>query len=183
VSAPDDAGGAAAALEFLEDARRQFRGQKKLVERALAQVGDDAYFAALDSESNSIALLVKHVAGNLRSRWTDFRTTDGEKPDRRRDSEFELEPGDSRAALTARWEEGWARAFAALDSLGVADLTRTVTIRGEPHSVAKAVTRSLGHNAYHAGQIVLLAKHHAGARWETLSIARGKSDEYRPRRR
>ena len=168
--------------EFLEDARRQFRGQKKLVEKALIQVADADFFTALDPESNSVALLVKHIAGNLRSRWTDFLTSDGEKPDRRRDSEFELESSDTREELLARWESGWATLFEAVDPLETSDLARTVTIRGEPHSVAKAITRQLTHYAYHAGQIVFLAKHFAGAKWKTLSIARGKSEEYRPGR-
>ena len=169
---------AAGARVFLEDARRQFRGQKKLVERALAQVADGDFFRTLDPESNSIALIVKHVAGNMRSRWTDFLTSDGEKPDRRRDSEFEVETGDTRETLAARWESGWQTLFAAVDALQVSDLTRVVTIRGEPHSVAKALTRQLTHYAYHAGQIVFLAKLFAGAKWQTLSIARGKSEEF-----
>ena len=175
----DPGAAAAGAREFLEDARRQFRGQKKLVERALGQVADPDFFRALDPESNSIGLIVKHVAGNLRSRWTDFLTSDGEKPDRRRDAEFEVEAADTRESLRARWESGWATLEATMGALTVDDLTRVVTIRGEPHSVAKAINRQLTHTAYHAGQIVFLAKHFAGASWRSLSIPRGKSEEFR----
>jgi len=150
-----------------------FRSQKRLAEGALAQVADEALHVALGPEENSIAVLVQHVAGNQLSRWTDFLTTDGEKPDRGRDAEFE-EQGLSRAALMRRWEEGWGRLFATLDSLGPDDLARTVTIRGEPHTVVKALLRQVSHYAYHVGQIVQLARHLAGERWMSLSIPRAR---------
>lgn len=163
--------------EFLDDAARGFRRFKKLADRALAQVSDEQFFTTLDAESNSLAVIVKHLAGNLRSRWTDFLTTDGEKPDRRRDTEFVMEPGDTRASLMDRWEAGFQVLSASLESLGPDDLERTVAIRGEPHTVIQAVNRQLTHFAYHVGQVVVLAKHFAGARWETLSIPRGKSEQ------
>jgi hypothetical protein len=165
------------ARHFLTGLDARFRNQKELSERAVAQVGDDAFFAVLGPEDNSIALLVKHVGGNLRSRFTDFLTTDGEKPDRQRDREFELYDGDTRSALMAGWEEGWSRLFATLQSLSPEDLDRTVTIRGEAHSVIDALHRALAHLSYHAGQIVLLAKVRAGAEWQTLSIPRRPRQE------
>ncbi len=160
---------------FLEDALLQLAKSRTLAERALEQTSDAAFFAALDAETNSIALVVKHLAGNMRSRWTDFLATDGEKPDRNRDREFEREPGDSRAALMARWEEGWRLALAAVGALAEGDLGRTVTVRGESHTVMQAVQRQLTHYAYHVGQIVLLARHHAGPAWRSLSIPPGQS--------
>jgi hypothetical protein len=162
----------------LQDVIGQFRALKRLAERALAQVSDAQFFAQLDAESNSLALIVKHLAGNLRSRWTDFLTADGEKPDRRRDSEFLIEPGDTRAALMERWEAGWQRLFEALEPLGANDLMRTVRVRNEEHTVVQAINRQLAHYANHTGQIILLAKHYAGANWKTLSIPRGKSAEF-----
>lgn len=159
--------------------RREFRFYKDLADRALAQVDDEAFFAALgDGEANSIALTVKHMGGNLRSRWSDFLTTDGEKPDRDRDGEFELRPGDSREALQALWERGWTTLFDTLESLAPGDLGRTVRIRAEPHSVLRALVRGLPHASYHAGQIVQLARHWRGAGWQTLSVPRGKSEEF-----
>jgi hypothetical protein len=166
------------ARHLLADSEASFRKQKELAERALAQVDDDAFFRALDAESNSLAVLVQHVAGNLRSRFRDFLTTDGEKPDRHRDGEFELAAGALRAELMARWEAGWAILFETLASLAPADLLHTVTIRGEPHTVVQALDRALAHYAQHAGQIVLLAKHWAGPAWKTLSIPRGRSREF-----
>lgn len=163
---------------FLEDALRSFRKLKWLAEAALAQVSDEDYFRTLGPESNSLATIVKHLAGNSRSRWKDFLTADGEKPDRNRDAEFVVATEDTRAALTARWEAGWEHLFTALEPLKPADLERTITIRGEPHTVVQAMNRQLSHYAYHVGQIVLLAKHFAGARWQTLSIARGKSQDF-----
>jgi uncharacterized Ntn-hydrolase superfamily protein len=164
---------------YLEDMAAQFRMLKQLAERALAQVSDEHLAATLDPESNSIAVLVQHMAGNLRSRWTDFLTTDGEKPDRDRDREFETGDGKlERAELLARWEEGWSRLFAALSALTAADLGRTVYIRGEAHSVPQAIHRQLTHHAYHVGQLVLLAKHFAGPAWQSLSVPKGKSREY-----
>ncbi len=164
---------------YLEDAVRQFHGQKKLAEKALAQVSDDEFFHRLDPGSNSIALIVKHLAGNMRSRWSDFLTSDGEKPDRHRDSEFEVAESDTRSELMGRWEQGWGCVFGAVEALKPEDLGKTVAIRGEPHSVLKAVNRQLTHYAHHIGQIVFLAKHLAGPRWKTLSIPRGQSEEWR----
>jgi hypothetical protein len=162
------------AVAYLEDARKMARHYKGLAERAMAQVADADFFAALGPEDNSIAVIVKHVAGNLRSRWTGFLTTDGEKPDRERDSEFITE-GDTRASLAAGWETGWDRLLGTLDALRPDDLARTVHIRGEPHSTIQAVDQGLLHAAYHVGQIVLLAKHGAGRSWQTLSIPRNPS--------
>jgi hypothetical protein len=167
------------ASEYVEEAARQFRGLKKTADRALAQVSDADFFAALDPESNSLALIVKHLAGNMRSRWTDFLTSDGEKPDRNRDAEFTLEDGDTREDLLRRWEEGWALTFSAIGALSAEDFRRTVEIRGQPHSILRAINRQIAHYAYHVGQLVLLAKHFAGNRWETLSIARGRSEEFK----
>jgi len=168
---------------YLEDVRRQFHGQKKLAEKAMAQITDEQFFTALDPESNSIALIVKHIAGNLRSRWTDFYSSDGEKPDRHRNDEFEKAPEDTRESLLELWEAGWGRLFEVVDSMKPEDLSRTVTIRGEPHSVVKAVNRQLAHYAYHAGQIVFLAKHFAGGRWQSLSIPRGQSETFNAEKR
>jgi hypothetical protein len=170
-----------AAREFLEDAIRQFHGQKKLVERAIAQVPDSALWTRIDPESNSIAIVMKHIAGNQRSRWTDFLTSDGEKPDRHRDSEFEMDEGMSREKLLAIWEDGWRRVFAAVEPLTQEALDRTVAIRGEPHTVVRAINRQLTHYAYHAGQIVFLAKHFAGPAWKSLSIPKGQSEQYKAR--
>jgi hypothetical protein len=163
-------------------ALKEFRRLKKHAEKAMAQVSDEGFFATLDPESNSVAVLVKHIAGNLRSRWTDFLTSDGEKPDRRRDGEFEIGPADTRAALLELWESGWQALFAAIEPLEAGDDTRTVAIRGEPHSVLQAIDRQLTHYGEHVGQIVLLCKHNAGKDWKTLSIARGKSEEFNLKR-
>jgi uncharacterized protein DUF1572 len=162
---------------YLEDVLDQFRKTKSLADRALAQVRDEDLFVALDPESNSLALLVQHMAGNLISRWSDFLTTDGEKPDRDRDSEFVAGEGTTRAGLLARWEKGWGILFDSLGALGEDDLTRTVFIRAEPHSVVRAIGRQLTHQSYHTGQIVLLAKHFASATWRTLSVPRGGTSE------
>ena len=162
---------------FIDATLRELRSLKRATERALAQIPDESFFGALDAESNSIAVLVKHIAGNMRSRWSDFLTTDGEKPDRHRDSEFVIAPGDTRVALMERWEQSWKILFATLESLGPADLERTVTIRTEPYTVVGAVQRSLAHYSDHIGQIILLAKHFAGEKWQTLSVPRGKSEE------
>jgi hypothetical protein len=167
--------------EYLGEAVRQFRGLKKLADKALAQTAAADFFTALDEESNSIALIVKHLAGNMRSRWSDFLTSDGEKEDRRRDSEFVLEPGDTRESLEQHWNEGWALTFSAFEPLAAGDLGRTVMIRGEAHSVLRAINRQIAHYAYHVGQLVFLAKHFAGSRWESLSIPRGKSEEFNVR--
>jgi len=162
---------------YLEDALSLFRYYKLLAERAMAQVRDDDLFAALDEESNSIAIIVKHMAGNMRSRWTEFLTTDGEKPTRNRDEEFEGAPA-SREQLMQLWESGWAALFSALEPLTEADLTRTITIRGEPHSVMQAINRQLAHYPHHVGQIVLLAKHFVGSGWQSLSVPRRGSAEF-----
>ncbi|HSC78497.1 MAG TPA: DUF1572 family protein [Candidatus Acidoferrales bacterium] len=163
---------------WLDDALLELRRLKRQAEKALAQVGDDDFFRVLDPESNSLAILVKHLTGNLRSRWTDFLTSDGEKPDRNRDSEFVIEPADTRAALMERWERGWKYLFDALEPLGEDDLMRTVQIRGEPHTIVQAVNRQLSHYAAHIGQMVFLAKHLAGAHWKTLSVPRGQSEQF-----
>ena len=165
------------AEHYLKDAVRVFRGQKKLADGAAAQVSDEEFFRAIDAESNSIALIMKHMAGNMRSRWTDFLTSDGEKPDRHRDTEFVVEAED-RAAIMERWEAGWRTVFDTLESLKPEDINRTVTIRGEPHTVVEAVNRQLSHYGQHTGQIVFLAKHLKSSDWKTLSIARGKSEDF-----
>jgi len=157
---------------YLADAIRQFQQLRQLADRALAQVDDAGFFATIGPESNSLAVLVAHLAGNMRSRWTDFLTTDGEKPDRQRDAEFDLPPTVTRPDLERLWDEGWACLFGALRALGPGDLARTVTIRGEPMSVLQAIQRQLVHYAQHVGQVVLLAKHAAGPAWQTLSIPR-----------
>ena len=158
----------------VQDSAALFHYYKKLGERAMAQAPDPALFAVLGPESNSIAIIVKHLSGNMRSRWTDFLTTDGEKPSRNRDSEFEAPPS-TRPELLALWESGWENLFAALASLTDADLSRTVSIRGEPHSVLQAINRQIAHYSYHVGQIVFLARHYAGAPWTSLTIPRGQS--------
>ena len=165
---------------YLADSLALFHNYKTLAERAIEQVPDEHLFTTLDPETNSIAVIVKHLAGNMRSRWTDFLTSDGEKPDRHRDTEFEAPPT-GRAALLAMWEEGWQRLFGALEPLSDADLGRTVTIRGEPHSVMQAINRQVGHIAMHLGQIVLLSKHFAHENWRPLTIPRGKSEEFNRR--
>ena len=160
---------------YLADALKVFRTYKELGERAIAQARDEDLFVVLDPEANSIALVVKHMWGNMRSRWTDFLTTDGEKPDRNRDTEFELNEGTTRADVERWWTEGWRIVFAAIEPLGPEDVERTVMIRGEPHTVMQAINRQLAHYAHHVGQIVFLAKHFRSAAWESLSIPRGQS--------
>lgn len=162
---------------YIEDALAIFRQYKQLGERAMAQVTDEQLFAALDEESNSIAIIVKHLTGNMRSRWTDFLTSDGEKPTRNRDSEF-VDPLATREALMKDWEEGWTCVFGAIEPLSDADLGRSITIRGEAHSVMQAINRQLAHYPQHIGQIILLAKHFASDRWQTLSVPRNKSAEF-----
>jgi hypothetical protein len=165
---------------YLEDSLTLFRYYKNLSEKAMAQLTDEQLYAVLDGEMNSIAVIVKHMAGNMRSRWTDFLSSDGEKPDRNRDSEF-VDPPLTRQALLALWEEGWKCVFDALEPLSEQDLQRTVTIRGEPHSVMQTINRQIGHYAYHSGQIVFLAKHFKQDGWKSLSVPRGQSDEFRRR--
>jgi hypothetical protein len=162
---------------YVKDSIDLFRYYKKLGDKAIAQCPDSGLFATLDPESNSIAILVKHLAGNMRSRWTDFLTSDGEKPDRHRDTEFEAPP-QTRAELEAMWERGWKILFDSLEELTDADLERTVAIRTEPHSVMQAINRQLAHYSHHVGQIVFLAKHFAGPNWKTLSVPRGKSQQF-----
>ena len=160
---------------YLDDTLLQLRKLKAQAERAIAQVGDAQLTALLDPEANSIALIMRHMAGNMRSRWTDFLTSDGEKPDRNRDSEFVLDEGTRRADVMGWWEDGWNRTLHAIEALRPEDLSKTVTIRGEPHTVLEAINRQVAHYASHVGQIVLLAKHYAGPNWQTLSIPRGRS--------
>jgi hypothetical protein len=172
------------ALEFttsyIKDSTAVFLQYKKLAERAMEQVSDEALYTVLDHESNSIAVVVKHVGGNLRSRWTDFLTSDGEKPDRNRDSEFEAPPA-TRAELIAFWDSGWQRLLDTLESLTDGDLGRTIRIRGEAHSVMQAINRSITHIAYHVGQITCLAKHLAASHWKPLTVPRGMSAEFNAR--
>ena len=172
------------ALEFttsyVKDTLALFRQFKRLAESALAQASEEQLLATIDPESNSLAVIVKHMAGNMRSRWTDFLTSDGEKPDRNRDSEFE-EPPATREEIMRLWEEGWARLFSALESLTDEDLPRTITIRGEAHSVMQAINRQVAHYAYHCGQIVFLAKHFKGSDWKCLSVPRRQSDVFNQR--
>lgn len=168
--------------ETLEPVLREciavFTKQKALAERAMAQLSDAEVFAAIDSDANSIAVIVKHLHGNMRSRWTGFLISDGEKPDRHRDAEFELTASTSRDEVMRWWEAGWGYLFAALDELTPAQLSATVTIRGQQLSVTAAILRQLDHYGQHIGQIVLLAKHFRGAEWQSLSIPRGKSEEF-----
>jgi len=167
---------------YLKDSLDLFRYYKKLAERAIEQCPDDQLGATLDGESNSIAIVVKHMAGNMRSRWTNFLTTDGEKPDRHRDTEFEAPP-QTRAEILAMWEQGWKYLFDALEPLTDADLARTVTIRSEPHSAMQAINRQIAHYIYHIGQIAFLAKHFAAAngKWTALTVPRNKSADFNAR--
>ena len=162
---------------YLEDSLTLFHYYKKLAERAMEQVTDEQLLALLDDESNSIAIIIKHLAGNMRSRWMDFLTSDGEKPDRNRDSEFE-DPPATREALMKLWEQGWNYLFTALEPLSEPDLDRRITIRGEAHSVMQAINRQIGHYAYHCGQIVFLAKHLRHQHWKSLTVPRGKSTDF-----
>jgi len=163
---------------YIDEAFRSLRGHKRLADGAIAQLSDKQLFAAPGPESNSIAIIVKHMAGNMRSRFTDFLISDGEKPDRHRDQEFIVMPETSRDDLLLRWEQSWHTVFELLNSLHPEDLERTVTIRGEPHSVLQAINRQIAHYAYHVGQIVFLAKHWKGAEWKTLSVPRGQSEQF-----
>ena len=150
---------------YVEDAKAIFHQYKRMAEGAMAQLADEQLTTALDPEMNCIAQIVKHMTGNMRSRWTDFLTSDGEKPTRNRDSEFEQPPA-TRAELMAMWDQGWGCLFGALDGLTDVDLGRTITIRGEAHSVMQAINRQVAHYAYHCGQIVFLAKHLQSADWK-----------------
>lgn len=165
---------------YLKDSIDLLRHYKQFAERAMAQIPDDAFGKSLDAESNSIAIIVKHLAGNMRSRFSDFLTSDGEKPDRNRDIEFEAPPK-TRAEVIELWENGWESVFSALTPLKDADLSRIVLIRTEPHSVMQAINRQIGHYCLHIGQIIFLSKHFAGDRWKAVSIPRGKSAEFAAR--
>ena len=167
--------------DFIEnyhaDAVRSFRNYKKIAERSIEQVSDEEFFAQIDEESNSIAVIVKHIAGNLHSRWRDFLTSDGEKPDRDRDAEFEM-IGDTRESLLEFWESGWQTLFENVEPLTEGNFSRTVAIRGEPHTVVEAINRQLTHYSYHVGQIVFLGKHLRSSDWKTLSVPRNRSAEF-----
>ena len=167
-----------ASRHYLENAINEFRLLKKQCERAMIQLDEEQFFVTLDPESNSVAMLVKHLAGNMRSRWTDFLTGDGEKPDRFRDQEFIIDPGTTRDDVMNWWEQGWKCLFNALEPLVPDDVIRKVTIRREPHTVIQAINRQLTHYATHVGQIVFLAKHLRSSAWQSLSIPRGKSEEF-----
>jgi hypothetical protein len=169
---------ASLATHYLEDSIASLRAYKKLADKALDQLNEDEFFITLDEEGNSIAIIMKHMAGNMFSRWTDFLTTDGEKPDRNRDMEFVIEPKTSRDDVLAYWEKGWQRVFEALEPLSAEDLGKKVLIRGEEHTVIQAINRQLMHYANHIGQIVFLAKHFRSAEWQSLSIPRNRSAEF-----
>ena len=164
--------------DVLRTLLEEFRQLKMFGEKAMAQLDDRDFFTTIDPESNSVAIIVKHLAGNMRSRWTDFLTSDGEKPDRQRDTEFEIGPETTRAEVMHWWEEGWRVTFGAVEPLRPEDLRRTVIIRHEPHTVVEAICRQLTHYGGHVGQIVFLAKHLRSSQWKTLSIPRGKSEEF-----
>lgn len=169
---------ASLATHYLEDSIASLRAYKKLADKVLDQLNEDEFFITLDEEGNSIAIIMKHMAGNMFSRWTDFLTTDGEKPDRNRDMEFVIEPKTSRDDVLAYWEKGWQRVFEALEPLSAEDLGKKVLIRGEEHTVIQAINRQLMHYANHIGQIVFLAKHFRSAEWKSLSIPRNRSAEF-----
>ena len=161
---------------YLDEAFRGLRGHKRLAEGAFQQISDEQFFRVIDPEANSVALIVKHITGNMRSRFTDFLNSDGEKPWRHRDTEFELTSDDTRASLMQRWEDGWKLVLSTIQSLKPDDLARTVTVRGEEYSVLIAVQRQVAHYAYHVGQVVFLAKHLRSSGWKSLSIPRGQSE-------
>ena len=162
---------------YHSDALQSFRNYKGLAERAIEQIDDKEFFAVIDAESNSVAVIVKHIAGNLHSRWRDFLTSDGEKQDRNRDTEFEM-TGDSRESLMQFWEKGWQTLFDNVEALTADDFSKTITIRGQSHTVVEAINRQLTHYAYHIGEIVFLAKHLKSTDWKTLSVPRNKSAEF-----
>lgn len=168
---------------MLDDVQREFRGLRTLAEKAVAQVDESGFFHQLDAEANSIAVIMKHLGGNLRSRWRDVLTTDGEKPDRRRDFEFVIELVDTREHIESIWREGWDTLEKSLAGLTAADLHATVLIRSEPHTLVKAINRALGHAAEHVGQMVFLAKHLRGSTWQTLSVPRGESEQFNAKMR
>lgn len=163
---------------YHEDAVKAMRAYKKLAEKAIAQLKDEEFFVTLDEEANSVAVVMKHMAGNMISRWTDFLTSDGEKPDRNRDMEFVIEATTTKDDVLAYWERGWKCVFDAIEPLTPQDFEKTVLIRGEVHTIAQALNRQLMHYAYHIGQIVFLAKHFRSAEWTSLSIPRNRSAEF-----
>ncbi|HXY04784.1 MAG TPA: DUF1572 family protein [Terriglobales bacterium] len=163
---------------YLDEVQRQLRGYKRLGEGAMSQLKDEELFMTLDPESNSVAILVKHLAGNMRSRFTDFLTSDGEKPNRNRDQEFEITTDTTRTDVLHWWEEGWERVFSAVAGLKPEDLLRTVTIRSEPHTVLQAINRQLAHYSAHVAQMIFLAKHLRSSEWKSLSVPRGKSKDF-----
>lgn len=165
-------------IEYLKDAIGSFKAYKKLAEKAIEQVNDQELFVTLDEEGNSIAVIMKHIAGNMLSRWTDFLTSDGEKPDRNRDMEFVIEEGTTKEAVLAYWERGWQAVFAAIEPLQPQDFERTVSIRGEAHTIVQAINRQMTHYSYHIGQIVFLAKHFRSSEWKSLSVPRNRSAEF-----
>lgn len=166
------------AKHYLETAITEFRSRKKLAERALKQLTEAEFFISIDPESNSIAVIIKHIAGNMRSRWMDFLTSDGEKPDRFRDQEFIVDANTTRDQVMQWWEQGWQYLFNALEPLQPEDAMRTVLIRQDPHTVVQAISRQLAHYSEHIGQIVFLAKHLKGSDWKTASIPRGQSEQF-----
>ena len=163
---------------YFEDALSSLRAAKELVDKAIAQVNDEELFVTLDEESNSLAVIMKHMAGNMFSRWTDFLTSDGEKPNRNRDMEFVIEPQTTKDDVIDYWEGGWKCVFEALEPLSPEDFEKTILIRGEEHTIVEAINRQLMHYSYHVGQIVFLAKHFRSAEWKSLSIPRNKSAEF-----
>jgi Protein of unknown function (DUF1572) len=163
---------------YLDDARSSLRAYKKLADKATAQLKDEEFFVTIDEESNSVAVVMKHMAGNMFSRWTDFLTSDGEKPNRNRDMEFVIDPQTTKDDVLAYWERGWACVFEALEPLRPEDLEKKVTIRGEEHTIVQAINRQLMHYSYHVGQIVFLAKHFRSAEWKSLSIPKNRSAEF-----
>jgi hypothetical protein len=169
------------AQHYLDDALQKFRDYKQLAEGAFAQICDEDFFKTIDEETNSIAVNMKHMAGNMISRWTDFLTTDGEKPERDRDIEFVMLPGTTKEDMLAYWEQGWKCVFDAVERLQADDLLRTIMIRGQEYTVVQAINRQLAHYAYHTGQIVYLAKHFRAAEWQSLSVPRDRSAEFNAR--
>jgi hypothetical protein len=163
---------------YLDDSLSSFRAYKKLAEKAVAQLKDEEFFVTLDDEGNSVAVMMKHMAGNMFSRWTDFLTTDGEKPNRNRDMEFVIESNTTKEDLLDYWERGWQTVFSALEPLTIGDFEKTVVIRGESHTIVQAINRQLTHYSYHVGQIVFLAKHFRSTEWTSLSVPRNRSAEF-----
>ena len=166
------------AQNFLDEIRNSFRNYKNLADKSFAQISDAEFFLAIDEESNSLATITKHLAGNFRSRWTDFLTSDGEKPERQRDLEFVSQDNETRESLIESWESGWLILFATVESLKPDDLSKTVTIRGQAHTVIEALNRAVTHCAYHVGQMVFLAKHFRSSEWQNLSVPRNRSNDF-----